>query len=86
MQQRLGQLPQPIACSAIATAPKPIKVRTYDAAGQAVERVETPEPEVDSIVTAMTQWLTEETPHLVVQTVMRQVQQLQRDQIGRAHV
>ena len=79
VQQRLEQLPQPIACSAIATAPKPIKVRTYDAAGQAVERVETPEPEVDSIVTAVTQWLTEKTPHLVVQTVMRQVQQLQRD-------
>ena len=79
VQQRLEQLPQPIACSAIATAPKSIKVRTYDATGQAVERVETPEPEVDSIVTAVTQWLTEETPHLVVQTVMRQVQQLQRD-------
>ena len=79
VQQRLESVSQLLTSCAIATAPKPIKVRTYDDAGQALERVETPPPDVTPVVTAVQQWLTEEIPHLVAQTVMRQVQQLQRD-------
>jgi uncharacterized protein (DUF697 family) len=79
MQTQLRSLPQVVGCVAIATAPRPIKVRTHDAAGQVTERLETPDPEVDAITTRVQQWREQEVPHLVAQTVMRQVHQLRRD-------
>lgn len=79
IQARLRTLPHAITGVAIATAPRPIKVRTYDESGQATERLENPEPQVEPITEAVHHWCTYEQPHLVVQTVMRQVQQLRRD-------
>ncbi|WP_204140590.1 YcjF family protein [Halomicronema sp. CCY15110] len=79
MQAQLRSLPQTIACVAITTAPRPIKVRTHDAAGQVTEHLETPDPEVAPITTPVQQWCEQEVPHLVAQTVMRQVHQFRRD-------
>jgi len=79
IQGRLRSLPQGVEGVAIATAPRPIKVRTYDEAGEATERLETPAPQVDPVTDAVHHWLTHDVPHLVAQTVMRQVQQLRRD-------
>lgn len=79
IQSRLCTLPQTIEGWAIATAPKPIKVRTYDETGQATERLETPTAEMASVTAAVESWLANEVPHLVAQTVMRQVQQLRRE-------
>ncbi|HEY9889071.1 MAG TPA: DUF697 domain-containing protein [Candidatus Obscuribacterales bacterium] len=79
LQTRLQALPQPVTAVAIATAPKPIKVRTYDAAGHMAERLETPPADVAPLATAIGHWLAAEVPHLVAQTVMRQVQQLRQD-------
>jgi uncharacterized protein (DUF697 family) len=79
MQVQLRSLPRGVICVAIATAPRAIKVRTYDDAGEVAERLETPEPEVEPVTTAVTQWCQQDVPHLVAQTVMRQVHQLRRD-------
>ncbi|WP_130199558.1 YcjF family protein [Leptolyngbya iicbica] len=79
LQTQLRSLPQPVDCVAIATAPRPIKVRTHDEAGQVTERLETPDPEVAPILTPVQHWCAQAIPHLVAQTVMRQVQQLRRD-------
>ncbi|MEM9118864.1 MAG: DUF697 domain-containing protein [Cyanobacteria bacterium P01_F01_bin.56] len=79
MQTRLRTLPQPIAGVAIATAPRPIKVRIYDESGQAVERLENPDPQIAPMTDAVKHWLANEMPHLVAQTVMRQVHQLRCD-------
>ncbi|MEM1310746.1 MAG: DUF697 domain-containing protein [Cyanobacteria bacterium P01_H01_bin.153] len=78
IQARLQALPYEVTSAAIATSPRPIKVRTYDESGQASDRLETPPPEVESVTAAVTDWLRHEVPYLVAQTVMRQVQQLQR--------
>jgi uncharacterized protein (DUF697 family) len=79
IQTRLRTLPSSVTGVAITTAPKPIKVRTYDEAGQATERLETPLADVAPITTALTTWLANDVPHLVAQTVMRQVHQLRQN-------
>lgn len=79
IQARLRSLPQGVEGVAIATAPRPIKVRTYDAAGQVSERLETPAPQVAAVTDPVHHWLVNDGPQLVAQTVMRQVQQLRRD-------
>lgn len=79
IQTRLRTLPQAVEGMAIATAPKPIKVRTYTPDGQATERLETPLAEVSSLTSKVESWLANDVPHLVAQTVMRQVEQLKRD-------
>ncbi|MDB9528547.1 DUF697 domain-containing protein [Oscillatoria sp. CS-180] len=79
IQSRLRSLPQAVTGVVIATAPKPIKVRTYDADGQMSERIEAGTVEVAPIVSTVDRWLETEVPHLVAQTVMRQVQQLRQD-------
>ncbi|MGD1862067.1 MAG: DUF697 domain-containing protein [Leptolyngbyaceae cyanobacterium] len=79
IQERLQTLPQEIIAVAIATAPRAIKVRTYDASGQVSDRMETPAADVAPVAAAVTHWLEHDVPHLVAQTVMRQVQQLRRD-------
>lgn len=79
IQTRLRSLPQTMESVAIATAPRPIKVRTYDDAGQTTERLETPDPQVEPITTTVNHWLEHDVPHLVAQTVMRQVHQVRHD-------
>lgn len=79
IQSRLQSLPQPVDSVAIAAAPRPIKVRTYDAEGQAAERIETPLASVSAVTNQVTQWLQADVAHLVAQTVMRQVHQLRRE-------
>ncbi len=76
---RLQSLPQTVSSGAIATAPKPIKVRSYNADGTSVERLETPEPDITPVLTTLETWLSEEVPQLVTQTVMRQTTHLRRD-------
>lgn len=79
IQSRLQTLPQPVDSVAIAAAPRPIKVRTYDAEGQADERIETPLASVSAVTDQVTQWLQADVAHLVAQTVMRQVHHLRRE-------
>ncbi|MGF1460211.1 MAG: DUF697 domain-containing protein [Leptolyngbyaceae cyanobacterium] len=79
IRARLRTLPQAVEGVAIASAPKPIKVRTYEATGQVCDRLETPVPEVAALAKQLAQWQQQETAHLVTQTVMRQVQQLRTD-------
>ncbi|NEQ42749.1 MAG: DUF697 domain-containing protein [Leptolyngbya sp. SIOISBB] len=79
IQDRLRSLPYEVCAVAIAAAPRPIKVRTYDESGQASDRLETPKPTVEPLTTAINHWLEQEVAHLVAQTVMRQVHQLRRD-------
>lgn len=64
---------------AIATAPKPIKVRTYDSAGQIQERLEPQTEEIEPIVDILQTWMEQERVHLVAQTVMRQTHQLRQE-------
>ncbi len=79
MAVQLRSLSQVVTCAAIATAPRPIKVRTHDEAGQVAERLETPAPDLAAVTTTVQAWCTQDMPHLVAQTVMRQVHQLRRD-------
>ena len=79
IQDRLRSLPYEVRAVAIAAAPRPIKVRTYDESGQASDRLETPKPTVKPLTTTINHWLEQEVAHLVAQTVMRQVHQLRRD-------
>lgn len=79
IQSRLRGLPLPVEGVAIATDPNPIKVRTFDAAGKMTERVEAGIADVSPMAAILTTWLADEVPHLVAQTVMRQVQQLRQD-------
>jgi hypothetical protein len=79
INRRLQALPQPVAAVAIATAPKPIKVRTHAPDGQVTERLEPQTADIAPITSALNTWLEAEVPHLVAQTVMRQTDQLRRD-------
>jgi hypothetical protein len=78
MRERLQTLPQSVGLAAITVAPQAIKVRTHQADGQVLERLETPDPEVTVLTTVLDQWVTE-APQLVAQTVMRQTLQLRQD-------
>ena len=79
LKSRLRVLPQLVEVVAIATAPKPIKVRTYEADGQVQERFEAQTAEVGTLTSVLETWLMAEVPHLVTQTVMRQTHQLRQD-------
>jgi uncharacterized protein (DUF697 family) len=76
IQKHLQSLPDQVPSVAIATAPKPFKVRTYDAEGGMTERLEHPAPDVAPMTELLSIGWTEEVPHLVTQTVMRQTAQL----------
>ncbi|MGF1524970.1 MAG: YcjF family protein [Leptolyngbyaceae cyanobacterium] len=87
IKSRLQDLPQSIEVVAIATAPRPIKVRTHTSDGQIQERLEPQLPEVASLVQRLATWQAQETAHLVAQTVMRQTHQLRQDiQVAFNHV
>jgi len=79
MQSRLRVLPQTVPVVAIATAPKPMKVRTHTATGEVQERLEAQDAAIAPVTQAVSQWTTQITSHLVTQTVMRQTHQLRRD-------
>ena len=79
IQARLQTLPQTVETVTIATAPKPIKVRTYDESGVTTERMETPIADISALASTLNHWRQSNVPHLVAQTVMRQVHQLRQD-------
>lgn len=79
IRARVQTLPQPVPVAAIAAAPNPLKVRTYQADGQVQERLETPAPDVAAVTDLLTPWLSQDTTHLVLQTVMRQTRALQQE-------
>lgn len=76
---RLQSLSQPVKAAAIATAPKPLKVRTHTDNGQVHERLEIQPPDVAPLVTELSGRWMEEVSHLVTQTVLRHTHQLRRD-------
>lgn len=78
IESRLRGLNLPIQVAAIATAPKPIKVRTHSADGQVQERLEPQAATVAPVITALEGWLSQEVAYLVAQTVMRRTEQLRQ--------
>lgn len=79
LRQRVQSLSWPVVVVSIATAPKPMKVRTHTADGKVQERLE-PQPEVvEPLIDLLQTWRSDDLADLVTQTVMRQTHRLRQD-------
>ncbi|MFQ4138398.1 DUF697 domain-containing protein, partial [Nodosilinea sp. PGN35] len=78
LQQRAATLPAPVPVVATAAAPRPIKVRRHQTDGTFTETIETPEPAIAGLQTALDRALVAERPALVAATVLRRSQALRQ--------
>ncbi|MEL7330857.1 MAG: DUF697 domain-containing protein [Cyanobacteria bacterium J06560_2] len=68
-----------IGVSAIATKPKPIKVRTHQADGTILESTEQPAPQLSSLTDRLTHLVENEAQQLVLTTTLRQAKALKTE-------
>ena len=78
LQQRVAALPAPVPLVSTAAAPRPIKVRRHQSDGTVVETMETPEPAIAGLQSALAAAFVAEHPTLVAATVLRQTQALRQ--------
>lgn len=78
LQQRVAGLPRPVEVAAIATAPRPIKVRRHQSDGQVEEWLEPVAPDVADLETALQKVACDRT-ELVLATTLRQADLLRQD-------
>lgn len=78
LKQRVAGLARPVDVTAIATAPRPIKVRRHLSDGQIEEQLESVAPDVAALETALQKVACDRTD-LVLATTLRQADLLRRD-------
>lgn len=78
LQQRVAGLPRPVEVAAIATAPRPIKVRRHQSDGRVEESLEQVAPDVAALETALKKVACDRT-ELVLSTTLRQAELLRQE-------
>ncbi|HZG38062.1 MAG TPA: hypothetical protein VEZ50_05215, partial [Nodosilinea sp.] len=78
LQQRVATLPAAVPVVSAAAAPRTIKVRRHQADGTVTETMETPEPAIAGLQSAVAEALVAERATLVAATVLRRTQALRQ--------
>ncbi|MGB3200978.1 MAG: GTPase domain-containing protein, partial [Nodosilinea sp.] len=78
LEQRVAALPATVLLVGTAACPRPIKVRRHQADGRVIETMETPEPAIAGLQSALESAVVAERSTLVAATVLRQTQTLRQ--------
>lgn len=85
LQQRVAGLLPPVAIAGISAAPRNIKVVQEQISGESQSWLESPEPDLTSLIQKLQQTLKQERQQLILATTLRQVKSLQKLVITKLH-